>query len=285
MGRPIDLVIIGQISKDIILIDGRAETAPGGGVLYASYAAKATGAEILAVTKLAAEDAGLLSGFRERGIPVLDLPSPATTVMEDRFEAASGYRRRSRILSQATPFSLSEISVSRAGIYYLTALMHGEIPEAMIAELAGRGRVALDVQGFLRHREGELLVLRDWAGKERLLSRVSFLKADWDEARFLTGGEDLVAVVERIHRWGVREILITDTEGVTVSDGAEVFTNPFEPYDIRCRTGRGDTCFASFLGFRPRHGLQESLRLAAEITRRKLTYPGPYRGEALPAGA
>jgi hypothetical protein len=157
MGRPIDLVIIGQISKDIILIDGRAETAPGGGVLYASYAATATGAEILAVTKLAAEDAGLLSGFRERGIPVLDLPSPATTVMEDRFEAASGHRRRSRILSQATPFSLSEISVSRAGIYYLTALMHGEIPEAMIAELAGRGRVALDVQGFLRHREGELL--------------------------------------------------------------------------------------------------------------------------------
>ena len=72
---------------------------------------------------------------------------------------------------------------------------------------------------------------------------------------------------------------------VIIGQISKVFTNPFEPYDIRCRTGRGDTCFASFLGFRPRHGLQESLRLAAEITRRKLTYPRPYRGEALPAGA
>jgi len=74
MGRPIDLVIIGQTSKDIILIDGRAETAPGGGVLYASYAAKATGAEILAVTKLAAEDAACFPAFARGGFPFWTFP-------------------------------------------------------------------------------------------------------------------------------------------------------------------------------------------------------------------
>lgn len=278
MGKALDLVIIGHLSKDTILIDGRAETALGGGVLYASCAARGTGAEILAVTKLAPQDAGLLSGFLERGIPVVALPSPVTTAMEDSFASGGGYSRSSRVLAQAASFTLSELSVPQTRLYCLTTLMSGELPAPLVGELAGRGEVALDVQGFLRHREGELLVLRDLAGKGGFLSEVRFLKADWEEARFLTGRQELTEVLAQIHGWGVREALLTDNGGVTVSDGTRVLRETFEPYDIRCRTGRGDTCFASFLGFRLRHSLRESLRLAAELTNRKLKYAGPYRG-------
>lgn len=278
MDRGLDLVIIGHLSKDTIVIDGRVETALGGGVLYASCAARSTGTEILAVTKLAPQDAGLLSRFLERGVPVMALPSPVTTAMEDSFASDSGYSRSSRVLAQATCFTLSELSVPQARLYCLTTLMSGELPAPLVGELARRGEVALDVQGFFRHREGELLVLRDIAGKSDFLSDVRFLKADWDEARFLTGKQKMTEVLEQIHGWGVQEALITDNGGVTVSDGTRMLTETFEPYDMRCRTGRGDTCFASFLGFRLRHSLQESLRLAAELTNRKLKYAGPYRG-------
>jgi hypothetical protein len=190
-----DMVIIGHFSKDIILIDGKAETAAGGGIYYAAFAAKAAGAGLLAITKLALEDTNLLGGFWEHCIRVLAIPCPRTTVMEDRFEAVSGYTRRSRVLSQAAPFSVSDIPILESAIYYLTPLAYGKTPEPMIAELAKRGKVALDVQGFLRYLEGDVLASRSWALKERALSSVHYLKADREEACLLTGRDKLQGIL------------------------------------------------------------------------------------------
>jgi sugar/nucleoside kinase (ribokinase family) len=272
-----ELVIAGQLSRDVLVIDGRRQPPTvGGSVYYAAFATRPAGARVLVIPKLALRDYGLLSELWARGLAVLPAYSERTTLMEDIFERQRGYTRWSRILELAAPFGGEEIPVPRADIFYLAGLIHGEFPEPLLSSLAERGKVALDAQAVLRHLEGERVVYRDWEQKEECLPKVHFLKADMEEARLLTGAEAMEEILTRIHWWGVREAVITDKGGVTVSGGGQALFRPFPAYSTEARTGRGDTCFASYLSWRLHHGLPESLEHAALITARKLKRPGPY---------
>jgi sugar/nucleoside kinase (ribokinase family) len=272
-----DLILIGNLSKDIIIIDNKsARTSSGGSVYYGAFAAKPAGIQLLVITKLAIQDYGMLGDFWQHAIPVLPLFCRHTTVMEDIFEKRANYSRRSRILSLASPFSAEDIPVESAKIYLIAGLLHGEIPESLIGELSGRGKVAVDVQAFLRRPDGPDLVQEDWREKEMYLPLVDFFKADLDEAKILTGEDSLEAILEKLHAWGVKEAMITDNPGVTVSDGKAILFSPFPGYTVESRSGRGDTCFASYLSWRTKHGLEESLQHAARITSKKLRRPGPY---------
>jgi sugar/nucleoside kinase (ribokinase family) len=275
---PIDMVIIGHVSKDIITIDRRERRETGGAVYFASFAAKPSGVRILVITKVAIRDYALLDDFWAHGIPVLPIACSRTTAMMDSFSEEDGYERTSRIITRAQPFKLRDIPVLNAGVYYLGALMFGEIPETLIEALAGRGKVAIDVQGVLRVCKGKLLVMRDWKHKKRFLPHIHFLKADLDEARLLTGHKSIEDISSRIHEWGVKELLVTEDGGVTVSDGSSRHFLPFHEYKIEARSGRGDTCFASYLSYRLNHSIEEAMHFCQEITNSKLRAPGPYRG-------
>lgn len=278
LGSP-ELVIVGQLSKDILVIDDqRQQPTPGGSVYYAAFAARPADVRILVIIKLAIQDYEMLSDFWARGLAVLPIYSPHTTVMEDIFAKEHGYARWSRIIELATPFRGEEIPVRKAEIFYLAGLIHGEMPEPLMADLSERGKIALDAQAVLRRLESGRVVYQDWEGKEEYLSKIHFLKADLEEARLLTREDGMEDILERIHRWGVREVLITDQGGVTVSDGRQVLFRPFPGYSIEARSGRGDTCFASYLSWRLHHDLPDSVEYAARITSRKLQKPGPYLG-------
>lgn len=275
--NPIDMVIIGHVSRDVIVVDQGEQEELGGAAYFASFAAKPAGIKLLVITKLSLRDYTLLDDFWAHGIPVLPIVCRRTTAMIDRFNRADGYKRTSQIISRAAPFRLSDIPVQSATIYYLGALMSGEISAALLEALASRGKVALDVQGMLRIQRGRSLVMRDWKHKERYLSRVNFLKADMDEARLLTGDRSTEKIIQRIHDWGVAELIITENGGVTVSDGTDTHFRPFEHYEIAARSGRGDTCFASFLSYRLSHTIEEAVEYCQKITNLKLRSPGPYR--------
>jgi sugar/nucleoside kinase (ribokinase family) len=120
--------------------------------------------------------------------------------------------------------------------------------------------------------------MKDWKRKRRYLGRVHFLKADLDEAKLLTGVEKIEDIARKIHEWGVRELVITENRGVTVSDGDTRHFLPFHDYEIEARSGRGDTCFASYLSYRINHSIEEALQHCQRITIAKLRSPGPYRG-------
>ncbi|MCE5265045.1 MAG: carbohydrate kinase, partial [Deltaproteobacteria bacterium] len=56
------------------------------------------------------------------------------------------------------------------------------------------------------------------------------------------------------------------------------FRAPFDPENLSGRTGRGDTCFISYVAWRMNHGIEESLRYAAALTSLKMEKPGPFLG-------
>ena len=79
------------------------------------------------------------------------------------------------------------------------------------------------------------------------LRHVTYLKVDRAEAEALTGETDLAAAARRLAAYGPREIVLTESAGVNVYADGEVHFAPFTSRSLAGRTGRGDTCFATYL--------------------------------------
>jgi sugar/nucleoside kinase (ribokinase family) len=146
------------------------------------------------------------------------------------------------------------------------------------------------VQGFVRVREEGALVFRPWLEMAEGLAQVTYLKVDRAEAELLTGRTDLRVAARQLAACGPREVIVTHSgpqaasSGVTVYAGnatgnGRVYEAPFTPRSLAGRTGRGDTCFATYVGKRflgapP----EEACRFAAAVTTLKQEQPGPWRG-------
>ncbi len=273
-----DIIMVGHVSKDIIVYLGEEERLLGGAVVHSSAAAARSGMRVLVITKAAAKDRPLLELFDKLGAESRIVESPSTTSIENIYESEDRERRKVTLLSQADPFRLEELTESEGRLYHLAGLFVGEIPDSIIQPLSRRAPVAIDAQGLLRRNEKGRLEFRDWAEKERLLPFVTYLKTDAAEAEILTGTGDREAAARRLADWGASEVMVTHNTEVIVYDGGEVHRAPFTPANLSGRTGRGDTCFASYLAWRFSHGVQESIEYAAALTSIKMEHPGPFGG-------
>jgi sugar/nucleoside kinase (ribokinase family) len=113
---------------------------------------------------------------------------------------------------------------------------------------------------------------------EEGLSHVTYLKVDQAEAELLTGFTDLGKAARRLAEYGPREIVLTQSSGVTVLADGQIYQAPFTPRSLAGRTGRGDTCFATYLGRRLTASPEEATRLAGAVATLKQEQPGPWRG-------
>jgi sugar/nucleoside kinase (ribokinase family) len=78
--------------------------------------------------------------------------------------------------------------------------------------------------------------------------------------------------------YGPREVVVTQSSGVTVYAGGQVDEASFSPRSLAGRTGRGDTCFAIYVGKRLSAPVEEACHFAAAVTTLKQEQPGPWRG-------
>jgi sugar/nucleoside kinase (ribokinase family) len=273
-----DIMIIGHITRDTLEYQGKVTGFTGGGAYFSSFAAKRSNARICVVTKLARKDFGVLDEFRREGIEIIAIPTPKTTSIENIFESDDLDKRKAKLLSQADPFSPEDIPQVETKIYYLAGLFVGEIPNLLIEYLASKGEVGLDLQAMLRSSEDVRFAFKDWAEKKRYLPRVTYLKADSLESEVATGTSDREKAAKMLREWGAKEVMITHASEVILYDGERLFRAPFNPSNLSGRTGRGDTCFVSYMSRRLSHGIEESLRYSAALTSIKMEKPGPFSG-------
>jgi sugar/nucleoside kinase (ribokinase family) len=285
----VDILMIGHLAKDRLVVDGVGQTASGGGVYYGSVVLRRLGLRVAVVTRLHADDFFRLGELEEEGVQVFATPAPETSGIANYYDSADMERRTCKPLGFAGPFGGEEIPDLAARIYLVASIMAGEVDVPLLGSLARRGPVAIDAQGFVRVREGGNLVFRQWPDMEEGLSHVTYLKLDRAEAELLTGKTDLQEAARELAAYGPREIVVTESSGLTVFAKGHVWRSPFTPRSLDGRTGRGDTCFATYLGRRLTATAEEATRLAAAITTLKQEKAGPWRGtladaEALLAG-
>jgi sugar/nucleoside kinase (ribokinase family) len=131
----------------------------------------------------------------------------------------------------------------------------------------------------VRVPEGEDLVFKPWKDISEGLGYITYLKVDQAEAEHLTGCTDLHEAAARLAAYGPREIVLTQSSGVTVYAGGQFFQAPFTPRSLAGRTGRGDTCFSTYVGKRIMGSkAQEACLWAAAVATLKQEKPGPWQG-------
>jgi sugar/nucleoside kinase (ribokinase family) len=270
--------MIGHFAKDILVVDGRAEVSSGGGVYYGSIPLRHLGLKVAVVTRLHPDDFARLETLEQAGVQLFATAAPETSGIENIYDSADMERRICKPLGFAGPFGPEDIPDIRPRLVLITPIIAGEVDLPLLKMLAERGPVAIDVQGFVRVRDNGNLVFREWPEMEEGLSQVTYLKVDRAEAELLTGETDLRLAARQLARFGPREILITHSSGVTVFADGHLYEAPFSPSSLAGRTGRGDTCFAVYLGKRLSTPPQEACRFAAAVTTRKQEQPGPWNG-------
>jgi sugar/nucleoside kinase (ribokinase family) len=273
-----DLLITGHVTHDQLVDRGKESWFTGGGAWFASFAARRSGASVLTVTRLAAADLALLEPLRAEGAEVRAVPGATTTSIRNVFETADLDRRKVKLLAQGEAFRLEDFPPVEVSACLLTGLFRCEIPDELLPPLSARFPLALDLQGVLRTSRDGVFAWQDWPAKNRLLPLIRFLKADALEAEVIAGTGDRAEAARRLAGWGAREVMITHSSEVLVYDGRELRAAPFTPANLSGRTGRGDTCFGSYLGRRLTHGVDESLAFAAALTSLKMETPGPFTG-------
>jgi sugar/nucleoside kinase (ribokinase family) len=276
--RDIDVLMIGHFAKDRVIVDGLGETVSGGGVYYGSVALRRLGVRVVVVTRLHPDDFSRLDELKHEGIEVFAAAAPETSGIANYYDSADMERRICKPLGFAGPFAPQDLPGVSARIYVVASIIAGEIDLAFLRSLAQRGPVAIDVQGFVRVRDGEDLLFRPWSDMEEGLSLVTYLKVDRAEAELLTGETDLHLAARRLAMYGPQEIMVTESPGVTVWAAGRIHQAPFTPRSLEGRTGRGDTCFAAYLGRRLTASPEEATLVAAAVTTLKQEKPGPWRG-------
>ena len=277
-GKSYDTFIIGHISLDEIVYKGKVEKQLGGAALYCFYAAVAGGtkAGVLTKTSPGIKDASVV--FKLSAEDLFETFSETSTSIRNEYLTEDREKRVCTALSVATPFKTSDIPAVNSKIYHLAGLIVGDFEEEIISYLAAQGKVAVDVQGFLRRNEDGQMVFRDWKNKKELLPLIEYLKTDAVEAEIMTGTSDRREAAVILNSWGAKEVMITHNEEVIVYSEGKFYAAPLKPRNLTGRTGRGDTCFSAYITERLKKEPAEALSYAAALVSLKMETPGPFRG-------
>jgi len=273
-----DVIMIGHFAQDRNVVDGHAKTESGGGVYFGSVALKRIGVNVAVVTRLHPDDFPRLDELKQEGVQVFATPAPETSGIENRYRSADMERRICKPLGFAGAFKPEEIPNVETQVYMIASIIAGEVDLPLLKLLASREPVGLDVQGFVRVRDGNDLVFRHWPEMQEGLKHVTYLKVDRAEAELLTGQTDLQAAARQLADYGPREIVVTQSSGVTVYAEGRFFAAPFTPRTLAGRTGRGDTCFSTYVGMRLTSSPDVACQWAAAVTTLKQERPGPWNG-------
>ncbi len=274
-------LVIGHISLDYnIDYTDKQIIEVGGAVIYSSAAAYALGSKVGVVTKLALRDRIRLKEFVLPQEDIYYIPSKNSTSIRNKYFTADKEKRECTCISQADAFTFDDIPEVECDIYHLAGLIYGDFNGELIKKLSEKGKIAVDVQAFLRHASGDntKMYFADWEEKKELLPYIDFLKTDAAEAEILTGFSDRKNAAELLYNWGAKEIMITHNTEVLIYDGKEFYTCPIKARNLSGRSGRGDTTFAAYINERLNKGIPESLLTATALVSHKMETPGAYRG-------
>lgn len=279
-----DVLLVGHVVKDRFPDEANRQRA-GGTAYYASIALASLGAEVAVVTKVAPDDRSLLlPELRAAGIDLVLGETVRTTEFVHAFPRGRAGERVLTLSEQALPFEARDLGRTRAAIGYAGPLGVADVPAITLSALRGLcDRVAIDLQGLVRHVEDGGIALRSSPEALAALRLAHVVKADLAEATVVSEETEPEAAARALAALGPSEIIITmsDRGSLVLCEGACVRI-PAIPVDTFVdATGCGDTYLAAYL-FARLHDESpgEAGAFAAAAAACKLQQHGPLRRSA-----
>ena len=274
-----DIVLIGNYTKDTVVSSTGTRMVDGGGFNYGAHVAAMMGLRTAAVTRLAREDDHVVENLRRLGVTTLPAYTPHSTLLKLFYPTSNVDERVISVTQTAGSFEPEQVRHLSARSFLINASTRGEVGLDVVLELRSKpALLAADVQGFVRVISGDVTLRYDpWPEREEFLAHVDVLKADAVEAECLTGETDLEAAARRIAGWGPTEVVLTHREGLLVLAGGRFHRAFFRPKQLIGRSGRGDTCIASYVCRRLTSPPDDACHWAAAVTSLKMEAEGPIR--------
>ena len=298
----IDICCIGHLTRDRIITPQQTFFLSGGTSFYFANAIHQLPPtlQFKLLTKAGHDAADTVEELKGKGIAVDCKTSQHTVFFENKY-AENSNNRTQRVLAKADPFTLDDVRDLEAGIFHLGSLLQDDFPLEVVESLASRGRISIDVQGFLREvrlgTEAEpgapdgsphkgvpiagKVFSTDWKDKRKFLACTNILKLNEHEMVAIANSQDPREVARLMERMGVEEVVIT-----LGSYGSLIYANgifhdipAYQPTAIVDATGCGDTYSAGYLYAR-HEGMNyhDAGCFAAAMCTLKLEHNGPFEG-------
>lgn len=277
-----DICSIGHITRDKIVTPEKTTYLSGGTAFYMSYGISRLPGKVnyQLVTKVGDDTRGEVGKIKAMGIDTVCYPSSHTVYFENRYGADSNNRTQ-RVLAKADPFTIDDVSGLEAKVFHLGSLLADDFSPEVVENLADKGAVSIDVQGYLRKVVGQDVQAVDFKDKERILTRRSILKLNEHEMEVFDSTGDPRSVALKLAGYGVKEVVITlGSYGSVIYACGKFYDIPaYKPRHITDATGCGDTYSTGYLYCRALGaGVADAGRYAAAMCTLKLEHSGPFTG-------
>lgn len=273
-----DIVFVGNYTKDTIISKSGSRNVHGGAVNYGAHLAARLGMDVAVVTRLAEEDAEMVEILEAAGVDVYAAYTPQSTTFILEYPTDNVDHRIIHHQAYAGNITVEQVKDIRAKIFAIGPSIRGEVPLEVIKVFKEQGaKVSVDVQGYIRVVEDNILVNRNWPEIGDYLALVDVLKTDAVEAEGLTGESDRYKAAAILAGYGPKEVVLTHRNGILVYDGQNYYEQGFFPKELVGRSGRGDTVIATYMAARLEHLPEEALIWAAAATSLKLEAEGPFK--------
>lgn len=276
-----DICCVGHITLDKIVTTHKTAHMAGGTSFYFSNAIKNMDVSYVLVTALAESEMHEVEKMRADGIKVKAQAGGLSVYFENIYPSDNQDHRIQRVLQKANPFTVDQLQKVDAKIFHLGPLLADDIPVELIKELHSRGRVSLDVQGYLRKVENQNVIPIDWPAKVEALKYVDIIKVNEHELEVLTGLNDIREGAITLTQWGVKEVVITlgSMGSIIYADGVFYNIPAYTPDAVVDATGCGDTYMTGYLYQRVKGAsFQEAGEFAAAMASFKIESSGPFTG-------
>lgn len=275
-----DICCIGHITKDKIVTPNRTVYMAGGTSFYFSYAINQLPKDVTfsLVTAMDPTEKEPVEKMLKAGIDV-SMNASRNTVFFENIYGENQNERKQRVLAKADPFTIQQLEHVDAKVFHLGSLLADDFPTEVVEYLSHKGRVSIDVQGYLREVRDEKVYPIDWKEKLKVLKHTYYLKVNETEMETITGLKNPHEAAKLIHAWGVTEVIITlGSEGSLVYVDDKFYEIPaYPPHEVVDATGCGDTYSAGYL-YRRLQGATptEAGKFAAAMCTIKLEHNGPF---------
>ena len=275
-----DICCIGHITKDKVVTPDHTVFMSGGTSFYFAHALNCLPPRIdfSMVTAMNANEKEPVEEMRRMGIDVTLFPSRHTVFFENIYGDNLNDRKQ-RVLAKADPFCIPQLEDIHARVYHLGSLLSDDFSPEVVAYLASKGKVSIDVQGYLREVRDDKVFAKDWKDKRRVLENTYYIKVNETEMQTITGFTDTHLAAMKLHEWGVKEVCITlgNKGSLIYRDGIFYEIPAYKPCKIVDATGCGDTYAAGYLYCRLQgKDPMESGKFAAAMCTLKLEHNGPF---------
>ena len=275
-----DICCIGHITKDKIVTPNRTVYMAGGTSFYFSYAINQLPKDVTfsLVTAMDPTEKEPVEKMLKAGIDV-SMNASRNTVFFENIYGENQNERKQGVLAKADPFTILQLEHVDAKVFHLGSLLADDFPTEVVEYLSSKGRVSIDVQGYLREVRDEKVYPIDWKEKLKVLKHTYYLKVNETEMETITGLKDAHEAAKLIHAWGVTEVIITlGSEGSLVYVDDKFYEIPaYPPHEVVDATGCGDTYSAGYLYKRLQGATPtEAGKFAAAMCTIKLEHNGPF---------